>query len=142
MTELKFPEINRVTLSGRLTRDPDRRYAQDGTHVTSFAIAFHRRYPARGGGMAEQAGYVTVMTYQRLAEVCGAYLRKGSPVLVEGRLQMREWSGPKGERRTRLEIRGDAVHFLEKASPGAPSEGGTPAPQTAGARGREEGELF
>src|SRR4030067_628774 len=124
MTELRLPEINRVTLSGRLTRDPDRRYAQDGTHVTSFAIAFHRRYPARGGGMAEQTGYATVMTYQRLAEVCGEYLRKGSPVLVEGRLQMREWTGPKNERRTRLEIRGDAVDFLEEMTATGPAEVG------------------
>ena len=97
MTELKLPELNRVLLSGRLTRDPEKRYAQDGTPVTSFTLAFHRRYRGRDGGYAEQTGYTTVMTYQRLAEVCGQYLRKGSAVLVEGRLQMREWTTPRGE---------------------------------------------
>jgi single-strand DNA-binding protein len=119
MTDLRLPEINRVMISGRLTRDPDRRYAQDGTPVTGFGIAFHRRWRGRDGRPAEQTGYVQVMTYQRLAEVCGQYLKRGSPVLVEGRLQMREWDGPDGARRTRLEVRADAVHFLERATPGA-----------------------
>ena len=62
MSELKLPEINRVLLSGRLTRDPDRRYAADGTAVTSFGLAFHRRYRGRDGSPAEQTGFVTVMT--------------------------------------------------------------------------------
>ena len=53
-------------------------------------------------------------SYRRLAEVCGQYLRRGSPVLVEGRLQMREWTTPQGVKRQRLEIRGEQVHFLEK----------------------------
>ena len=123
MTELKLPELNRVLLSGRLTRDPEKRYAQDGTPVTSFTLAFHRRYRGRDGGYAEQTGYTTVMTYQRLAEVCGQYLRKGSAVLVEGRLQMREWTTPRGEAQKRLEIRGESVHFLVRA-PAA--EGSTP----------------
>jgi single-strand DNA-binding protein len=128
-----MPEVNRVLLSGRLTRDPDLRYAADGTHITSFPIAFHRRYRGRDGSFAEQTGYVTVMTYQRLAEVCGQYLKKGNPVLVEGRLQMREWLAPQGGKRQRLELRGESVHFLEK-SPGSPSNA---APAEA-----EEGNLF
>lgn len=128
MTELKLPEVNRVLLSGRLTGDPDKRYAPDGTHVTSFSLAFHRRYRSRDGRFAEHTGYVTVMTYQRLAEVCGQYLRKGSAVLVEGRLQMREWLGGRGEKRQRLELRGESVHFLERAggSAAAPAGPGDP----------------
>ena len=121
MTELKLPEINRVLLSGRLTRDPERRYAADGTEITSLDLAFHRRYRGRDGALAEHTGYVTVLTYQRLAEVCAQYLRKGSAVLVEGRLQMREWTTPQGAKRQRLELRGESVHFLEKVSaPAAP----------------------
>ena len=114
MSELKLPEINRVTLSGRLTRDPDKRYAQDGTPVTSFTLAFHRRYRTREGTWAENTGFVTVMCYQRLAEVCAQFLRTGSPVVVEARLQMREWTTTRGEKRTALELRGESVHFLEK----------------------------
>ena len=123
MSELKLPEINRVLVSGRLTRDPDQRYAQDGTAVTSFALAFHRHYRARDGSAAEHTGFVTVMTYQRLAEVCGQYLHKGSAVLVEGRLQMREWTSAQGQTGSRLEIRGEMVHFLERRA-GSPPEGG------------------
>ena len=116
MTELKLPEINRVLLSGRLTRDPERRYAADGTEITTLALAFHRHYRGRDGKLAEHTGYVTVLTYQRLAEVCAQYLTKGSAVLVEGRLQMREWTTPQGAKRQRLELRGESVHFLEKST--------------------------
>lgn len=123
MTELKLPEINRVMLSGRLTHDPERRYASDGTPVTSFQLAFHRRYRGRDGRAGEQTGFVTVRSYQRVAEVCGQYLHKGSPVLVEGRLQMRAWNAAGGRSRTRLELRAESVHFLEKAPAGPPPSG-------------------
>ena len=130
MTELRLPEINRVLISGRLTRDPDKRFAGDGTAVTTFDLAFHRRFRNRDGSAGEQTGFVTVWTYQRLAEVSGAYLHRGSAVLVEGKLQMREWAGARNEKRQRLEIRGESVHFLERmsADPGqaapAPEDGG------------------
>jgi len=115
VSELKLPEINRVMLSGRLTRDPDKRYANDGTAIASFVLAFHRRYRSKEGVWSEHTGYVTVMSYQRLAEVCVRYLRGGSPVLVEGRLQMREWATARGEKRQSLELRAEQLHFLEKA---------------------------
>lgn len=127
MSELKLPEINRVMLSGRLTRDPEKRYAQDGTPVTSFSLAFNRRYRTREGTWAEHTGFVTVMCYQRLAEVCAQYLRTGSAVVVEARLQMREWTSTRGEKRTALELRGESVHFLEKANPGGEEPEGGPS---------------
>jgi len=133
VSELRLPEVNRILLGGRLTRDPENRFASDGTAVTQFDLAFHRRYRGRDGKAAEQTGFVTVMTYQRLAEVCGQYLKKGSPVLVEGRLQMREWAGPQGGKRQRLEIRAEQVHFLERGPARPAGEGGS-APG--------EGELF
>jgi single-strand DNA-binding protein len=115
MSELRLPELNRVVLSGRLTRDPDRRYASDGTAITSLPLAFHRRYRTAKGEAAEHTGYVTVMCYQRLAEVCGQYLHTGSAVVVEGRLQMREWTSSRGDKHQTLEVRAESVHFLEKA---------------------------
>jgi single-strand DNA-binding protein len=125
MSELRLPEVNRVTLSGRLTRDPDKRYASDGTEVTRLELAFHRRFKSRDGQWSEHTGYVTVMCYQRLAEVCAKFLHTGSPVLVEGRLQMREWASSRGEKRQSLELRAESVHFLEKAPAGGnvPDEG-------------------
>jgi single-strand DNA-binding protein len=136
VTELKLPELNRVLLSGRLTRDPDGRFASDGTAITQLDLAFHRRYRTREGRPAEQTGYVTVMTYQRTAEVCRQYLKKGSAVLIEGRLQMREWSTPLGAKRQRLEVRADLVHFLERSPTRTDASGEGPDPQPA------EGELF
>jgi len=127
MSQLRLPEINRVILGGRLTRDPDQRFAADGTPVTSFTMAFHRRFRARDGTFTEQTGFAAVLTYQRLAEVCAQYLKKGSPALVEGRLQMREWTTRQGGRQQRLEIRADAVHFLEKAPAHGSLFGETPA---------------
>jgi single-strand DNA-binding protein len=64
------------------------------------------------------------MCYQRLAEVCAQYLHTGSAVLVEGRLQMREWTSARGEKHQSLEIRAESVHFLEKAATatGAPDD--------------------
>lgn len=138
MTDLRLPEVNRVLISGRLTRDPEQRYAPDGTQVTSFSLAFHRRYRGRDGRLAEQTGFVTVMTYARLAEVCAQYLRKGSPVLAEGRLQMREWTAAQGGKRQRLEVRADQVHFLEKA----PTEGEGHVEVADSHEPAEEGELF
>ena len=135
MSQLRMPELNRVILSGRLTRDPDRRYAADGTAVTSFTLAFHRRYRARDGRFAEQTGFVTVMTYQRLAEVCGQYLRKGSAALVEGRLQMREWANTRGEKQHAIELRADSVHFLERTATAPESRDAAPAEA-------DEGSLF
>src|SRR5258708_35574617 len=120
MTELRLPELNRVVLSGRLTRDPDQRYASDGTAITSLPVAFHRRYRTHQGALAEHTGYVTVMCYQRLAEVCAQYLHTGSAVLVEGRLQMRERTNARGEKHQSLEIRADAVHFLQNAAAAGP----------------------
>jgi len=141
MSELKLPEINRVLMSGRLTRDPDKRYASDGTAVTTFGLAFHRRYRNRDGSPGEQTGFITVATYQRLAEVCGQYLKKGSAVLVEGRLQQREWTTPAGGQGSRLELRGEMVHFLERRPEGMPPESGPPSPGAARAEA-ENDELF
>jgi single-strand DNA-binding protein len=144
VTELKLPEINRLVLAGRLTRDPDRRYGPDGTAITRFDLAFHRHYRTRAGQVGESSGFVTINTSQRLAEVCGEYLKKGSPVLVEGRLQMREWKAPQGESRNRLEVQADMVHFLER-KPDAEQEQGSVADATTAApipkgRTRKHGE--
>ena len=93
MSELKLPEIKPgVAERPADPRSRTLRYARTARRSRSFGLAFHRRYRARDGHAAEQTGFVTVVTYQRLAEVCGQYLKKGSAVLVEGRLQMREWA--------------------------------------------------
>jgi len=121
MNELRLPEVNRVLLSGRLTRDPDKRYAADGTAVTRFDLAFHRHVRGRNGRVSESTGFVSAICYQRLAEVCAESLHRGSPVLIEGRLVMREWNTPQGDKRSRLELVAESVHFLEQRTEAAPA---------------------
>ncbi len=132
MSGFRLPELNRVQLGGRLTRDPDKRYASDGTPVTTFTLAFHRRWRGKDGKLAEQTGFTPVVTMQRLAEVCAVHLHKGSAVLVEGRLQMREWAAPGGEKRSRLEVRAELVHFMDWPEGATPPQGGAP-PASGGA---------
>ncbi len=81
---------------------------------------------AKDGKIAEQTGFTPVVTVQRLAEVCAAHLHKGSAVLVEGRMQMREWTAPGGEKRSRLEVRADLVHFMDWPEGGEAPESAPP----------------
>jgi single-strand DNA-binding protein len=86
---------------------------------------------------------VPVVAYQRLAQVCGLYLAKGSPVVVEGRLQMREWTTPQGARRQRLEVRAENVHFLERrsaAEAAGDEDGGPRGPSGPGGESRSHGQ--
>ncbi len=82
--------MNRVLLTGRLTRDPELRTLASGKTVTQFSLATN---DYRGG--TEKAEYHNVVTWDRLAEICGQYLGKGQLVAVEGRIQTRQWEGDK-----------------------------------------------
>ena len=82
--------MNRVLLTGRLTRDPELRTLASGKTVTQFAVATNEY---RGG--AEKSEYHNVVTWDRLAEICGQYLGKGQLVAIEGRLQTRQWEDDK-----------------------------------------------
>jgi len=86
--------VNRVLLTGRLTRDPEMRALASGKHVTTFAVATNEYV----GGGREKAEYHSVITWDRLADICAQYLGKGSMVAVEGRLQTRQWDDDAGKR--------------------------------------------
>lgn len=104
--------LNRVFLMGNLTRDPELRYVPSGTAVTTFTIASDRTYTLQSGEKKEEVCYVRVVVWGKLAETCGEYLSKGSPVFVEGRLQSRSWETPQGEKRSTLEVIAQNVQFL------------------------------
>jgi single-strand DNA-binding protein len=99
--------MNRVMLTGRLTRDPELRSLANGKSVTQFAIATH---DYRGG--AEKSEYHNVVTWDRLAEICSQYLGKGQLVAVEGRIQTRQWEDDKKVRHWKTEIVANAVEML------------------------------
>jgi single-strand DNA-binding protein len=104
--------LNKVFLMGNLTRDPELRYVPSGTAVANFSVAVNRVYKDKAGEKKEEATFVRVVVWGKIAEVCGEYLTKGSPVLVEGRLQSRSWEGQDGQKKNTLEVVADSVQFL------------------------------
>src|SRR5687767_12422395 len=99
--------MNRVMLTGRLTRDPELRKLASGKTVTQFSIATN---DYRGG--SEKAEYHSVVTWDRLAEICGQYLGKGQLVALEGRLQTRRWEDANKLRHWRTEVVASHVEML------------------------------
>ena len=111
--------LNKVFLIGNLTRDPELRYTPGGTAVVNLRMATNRRFKDRTGEMKQEVCYLTVVSWDKQAEVCNQYLHKGSPLFVEGRLQSRSWDGPDGKKRNVIEIHAERIQFL-----GAPSQKG------------------
>jgi single-strand DNA-binding protein len=100
--------VNKVLLAGRLTRDPEMRALASGKHVTQFSVAT-TEYAGNG---KERGEFHNVVTWDRLAEVCGRYLGKGQQVAIEGRLQTRTWDDDKGLRHWKTEIVASSVEML------------------------------
>jgi single-strand DNA-binding protein len=100
--------VNKVLLAGRLTRDPEMRALASGKHVTQFSVAT-TEYAGNG---KERPEYHNIVTWDRLAEICGRYLGKGQQVAVEGRIQTRTWDDEKGLRHWKTEIVAQSVEML------------------------------
>jgi single-strand DNA-binding protein len=121
-----MPDLNRVMLMGNLTRDPEVRYTPKGTAVGDLAMAINQSFRGQDGQAREEVCYVDVVTWGRQAETCKEYLTKGSPVFVDGRLQLDQWETKEGEKRSRLRIRAERIQFLGRPRQGA-VEGGAPS---------------
>ena len=104
--------LNRVFLIGNLTRDPEIRHTPKGTAVGDLAMAMNMVYRGQDGTEKEEVCYVDVVVWGRQAETCKDYLSKGSPIFVEGRLQLDQWETPQGDKRSRLRVRAERVQFL------------------------------
>jgi single-strand DNA-binding protein len=100
--------VNKVLLTGRLTRDPELRSLASGSAVATFAVATNE---FRGNGK-ERAEYHNVVVWDRLAQVCGQYLGKGQQVAIEGRLQTRQWDDDRGARHWKTEVVATSVEML------------------------------
>lgn len=114
MADLRLGTLNRVFLIGRLTRDPELRFIPSGTAVANFGIAVNRLYKTTSGEKKEEVCYINIVAWRKLAELCGEYLKMGSPVLIEGRLQSRSWEAKDGQKRNTLEVIADKIEFLSK----------------------------
>jgi len=106
--------LNRVFLIGNLTRDPELRYLPSGQAVATFTIAVNRVYNSQTGEKKEDTSFIRVVVWARRAEVCNEYLKKGSPVFVEGRLQSRSWEAQDGTKRSSIEVVANNVQFLSR----------------------------
>lgn len=125
--------LNKVTLIGNLGADPEVRYMPAGGAVTNISIATTRRWKDKQSGERRDATeWHRVVFFNRLAEVAGEYLRKGSQVYVEGRLQTRKWQGQDGQDRYTTEIIASEMQMLGSRSGGtAPMANTSQAPQQA-----------
>lgn len=112
---------NKVLLIGNLTKDPELRYTPQGTAVVNLRLAVNRKYRDKNQELKEEACFVTAVVWNKQAETCNQYLHKGSPVLIEGRLQSRSWEDNSGQKRSVLEVRAERVQFLGAA----PAKGAT-----------------
>lgn len=103
--------MNKVILVGRLARDPEVRYTQSGKATASFALAVNR---FSGGGQNNAADFIPIVAWEKLAEICGNNLIKGSKILVEGRMQVRNYEDKSGQKRYITEIIAQNIEFLSK----------------------------
>jgi single-strand DNA-binding protein len=114
--------LNRVILHGRLVADPELRNTQNGTAVAAFRIAVDRDYKSKEAG--ETADFVSCVAWRKSAEFIAKYFRKGSEILVEGRLQVRSYNDKDGNRRSVTEVVVDSVDFVgPKRSQGSTQSG-------------------
>ena len=102
--------LTHVTIRGRLTRDPERRHTQSGTAVTSFTLAVDREFKDKNTGESA-TDWISCTAWKGTAEFVSRYFRKGRMAVVEGRLQIRDWTGRDGGKRRSAEVVADNIYF-------------------------------
>ncbi len=115
--------INRVILTGNLTRDPELRSLPSGTSVCELRVAVNSSRKDESGNWVEKPNYFNVKVWGAQGENCSNYLSKGRPVAIDGRLDWREWDSKEGEKRQAVEIVADRVQFLGSRGDDAQSGG-------------------
>lgn len=113
--------LNRATLIGNLTRDPELKTIPSGQKVCTFGMATNRSWTGTDGKKQEATEFHNVVAWGKLAEICGSYLTKGRKVYIEGRLQTHDWDGQDGVKRYRTEIICENMIILDRAATSATS---------------------
>lgn len=141
-----MPNYNKVILMGRLTRDPEVRYASNGNAIAKLSVAVNRVWRNKEGQQQEETTFVDVDAFGRQAETISQYLSKGRPIFLEGRLKLDQWDDKQtGQKRSRLGVVLDRFEFIDSrgesggsgggggnfAQPDAPTDsaGGSPPPE-------------
>jgi single-strand DNA-binding protein len=121
--------FNKVILVGNLTRDPELRYTPKGTAIAKIGLAVNRSWRSESGEQREEVTFVDVDIFGRTAENVGQYMRKGRPILIEGRLRLDSWDDKNtGQKRSRLGVVAETVQFLGGGRDGGDDQAPRPAP--------------
>jgi single-strand DNA-binding protein len=124
--------INKAMLIGNLGKDPETRFTQTGAPITTFSIATSERWKDASGEQKEQTQWHRIVTFSRLAEICTEYLKKGSKVYIEGRIQTRSWDDQDGNKKYISEIVAREMKMLggrpESSDPNSYNEDPMPVP--------------
>lgn len=133
-------DFNKVFLIGRLTHDPELRYTPGGAAVTDLRLATSRKFTTKDGDRREETLYIDVTVWNRQAETCCQYLKKGRMIHVEGYLKMDSWDDrTTGEKRTKIKVEGENVQFLDSRRDDAGGPAHAPAEDDYGASPRRPG---
>ena len=144
--------LNKIILMGRLTRDPELRRTQSGTAVTSFSLAVDRDFKSQSG--EKETDFIDIVAWRNTAEFVSKYFTKGRMAVVEGRLQIRDWTDRDGGKRRSAEVIAENVYFGDSKREGGSDYGSAPAYSAPASRpgaygghsdfaeiGEEDGEL-
>ncbi|OGG45846.1 MAG: single-stranded DNA-binding protein [Candidatus Handelsmanbacteria bacterium RIFCSPLOWO2_12_FULL_64_10] len=136
--------INKVILIGNLGADPELKYTPSGSAVSNFTLATNESWVDGKGERQEKTEWHRIVVWGKLAEICNEYLKKGSKVYIEGRLQTRSWDGQDGNKRYTTEIVARDMQMLDSRDGGrggeewSGSEPAPSAPEAAAARGDDD----
>lgn len=132
MSDVRVPDLNTVTVAGRLTRDPDLKYVSSGRAVCEISIANTKYYKTRDGERKEDTTFINATCWDKFAEYVGENLKKGRPVIIEGRLKSESWEDKNsGQKRSKVYILANRVTPLDwENSEGRESGGGRPQAQS------------
>jgi single-strand DNA-binding protein len=108
--------MNHVILIGNLTRDPESRTLASGQTVTDLGLAVSDNYKDKDGKLVERTCFTDIVVWGKQAELCQQFLKKGAPVLVEGKLQLDQWKTESGEKRNKLRVKAIRVQFLGRTA--------------------------
>ncbi len=126
--------VNKATLIGRLGKDPEVRYTPDGLMITNFNLATDEQWKDKSGQKVQKTEWHRIVTFGKLAEICGNYLAKGKLVFIEGRIQTRSWEDKDGVKRYTTEIVASDMRMLDSKGQSrgsdAPAEEALPADAT------------
>ena len=122
--------LNKVMIIGNLTRDPETRTIPSGQSVSSFSVATNRRWKdTKTGEPKEASEFHNIVAWGKLADICNQYLKKGSKVYLEGRLQTRSWDDQNGNKKYRTEIVANNLIMLDRAGSLPSTKSETPTPK-------------